>query len=136
RRRFSIAITEPDAGSDAAALRTSARRVDGGWVLNGEKLFASGAAVDDTTINLYARTSSEGRPQSGISCFLVDNDVEGLSIRHVRTVGRHMFPTTELVLHDVFVPDERVLGAIDGGWTILLSGLRLERLVTSAAYVG
>ncbi|WP_116996705.1 acyl-CoA dehydrogenase family protein [Desertimonas flava] len=136
RVRFSISITEPGAGSDAAALRAAATRVDGGYVLNGEKIFTSGADLDDTIICVYARTSRASRPQSGITCFLVDNTAPGLEIRRVRTVGRHMFPTTQVLLDDVFVADERVLGPVGGGWTILLSGLRLERLVTSAAYVG
>ena len=136
RVRFSISITEPGAGSDASALRTAATRVDGGYVLNGEKIFTSGADVDDTVICLYTRTSREERPQTGITCFLVDNTTPGLEIRRVRTVGRHMFPTTQLLLDDVFVPEERMLGPEGGGWTIMLSGLRLERLVTSAAYAG
>ena len=136
RLRFSIAITEPGAGSDTSALRTSATKVDGGFVLNGEKVFASGADIDDTIVNLYARTRRDGRPQDGITCFLVANSAPGLQVNRIRTVGRHIYPTTQVVLDDVFVPDERVLGQVDGGWQIMLSGLQLERLVTSAAYVG
>jgi alkylation response protein AidB-like acyl-CoA dehydrogenase len=135
-RRFSVAMTEPEAGSDIGRLRTRAVRDGHRFVLNGEKIFASGAGVRDTTICLYARTEPEAPHQRGITCFLVPNATEGLKIRPVETIGRHLYPTTSLVLTDVEIPADQVVGEVNGGWDVLLSGLRLERLATSAAYVG
>jgi alkylation response protein AidB-like acyl-CoA dehydrogenase len=106
---------------------------DGSHRLTGEKVFASGAGVDGTTICTYARTGDGPRD---ITCFLVPNDSPGLTVERIATLGRHLFPTTRLHLDGIEVPPERVLGPVNGGWDVLLSGLRLERLVTSAAYVG
>jgi alkylation response protein AidB-like acyl-CoA dehydrogenase len=135
-RRFSVSITEPQAGSDASSLRTKARRAGDRFVISGEKIFASGAGVDDTVICLYARTDPESSGRNGITCFLVPNDTPGLEIRRVETLGRHMFPTTQLFLDDVTVSADQVVGEVNGGWDVLLSGLRLERIITSAMYVG
>jgi alkylation response protein AidB-like acyl-CoA dehydrogenase len=134
--RFSVAMTEPDAGSDVSALRTSAVLNGERWILNGEKIYASGAGVDNTTICLYARSDSTAPHQQGITCFLVPNTSPGLQIRKVETLGRHLYPTTQLILTDVEIPADQVLGEVNAGWDVLLSGLRLERLTTSAAYVG
>jgi alkylation response protein AidB-like acyl-CoA dehydrogenase len=136
RVRFCVAITEPGAGSDAGAMRTTARRVDGGWRVSGEKVFCSGAAVEDTVISLYCRTDPEASRQQGLGLLLVDNRSPGLEIRPLRTLGRHMLPTTQLLLDDVFVPDDRLVGQPGDGWACLLGGLQLERIVTSCAYVG
>jgi alkylation response protein AidB-like acyl-CoA dehydrogenase len=136
RVRFAVAITEPGSGSDAGSMRTTARRVEGGWLVNGEKVFCSGAAVDDTIISLYCRTDPEAPRQSGLGLLLLDNHSPGLEIRPLRTLGRHMLPTTSLLLTDVFVPDDRLVGQPGDGWACLLGGLQLERIVTSCAYVG
>ncbi|WP_202377846.1 acyl-CoA dehydrogenase family protein [Mycobacterium paraintracellulare] len=135
-RRFSVAMTEPGAGSDAGAMRTTAVHDGGVWRLNGEKVYASGAGVENTTVCLYARTAPGGRHQEGTTCFLVPNDTPGLQIRPIETLGRHLYPTTQILLADVEIPADQVLGAVNGGWDVLLSGLQLERLATSAAYVG
>jgi alkylation response protein AidB-like acyl-CoA dehydrogenase len=135
-QRFSVAMTEPDSGSDVGAMRTTARADGDRLLVNGEKIFASGAGVDDTVICLYARTAPDAPYQNGITCLLVPNTTPGLEIRPLRTLGRHLYPTTQLILTDVEVPATHVVGQIDGGWQVLLSGLRLERLATSAAYVG
>ncbi len=135
-RRMSIAMTEPDAGSDAGAMRTRATRDGDQFVLNGEKIFASGAAVDATTILVYCRTDPTAKNANALSCFLVDNDTAGLQINMVPTLGRHMLPTTQLIFDDVRVEADCLLGPLHGGWNVMLSGLQLERIVTSSAYVG
>ncbi|MBI5090243.1 MAG: acyl-CoA/acyl-ACP dehydrogenase, partial [Actinobacteria bacterium] len=135
-RRMSIAMTEPDAGSDAGAMRTTAVRDGDAFVLNGEKVFASGAGVDDTTITVYCRTDPDAPNARALSCFLVDNDTPGLQINLIPTLGRHMLPTTQLVFTDVRVSADQLLGPLHGGWGVMLAGLQLERIVTSAAYVG
>jgi alkylation response protein AidB-like acyl-CoA dehydrogenase len=136
RLRFAVAITEPGSGSDAGSMRTTARRVEGGWLLNGEKVFTSGAAVDDTVIAVYCRTDPNASRQEGLGLVLVDNRSPGLEITPLRTLGRHMLPTTQLLFNDVFVADDRLVGKPGDGWACLLGGLQLERIVTSCAYVG
>lgn len=134
--RMSIAITEPDAGSDAGAMRTTARRCGDSYVLDGEKVFASGAGVENTVISVYCRTDPGARNSAALSCLLVDNTTPGLDIRPMATLGRHMYPTTQLHFDAVTVPADRLLGPLHGGFGVMLSGLQLERVVTSAAYVG
>jgi alkylation response protein AidB-like acyl-CoA dehydrogenase len=134
--RFCVAMTEPDSGSDVGAMTTRAERRGDRFLITGEKIFATGAGVDDTTICLYARTDPAADHRRGITCFLVPNTVAGLEIRPVATLGRHLLPTTQLIFDEVEVSADNVLGEVDGGWDVLLSGLRLERLATSAAYVG
>jgi alkylation response protein AidB-like acyl-CoA dehydrogenase len=134
--RLGVAMTEPGAGSDVGAMRTRAEQRGDVFVMNGEKVFASGADVDDTVMCVYARTDFEAPHQQALSAFLVDNRTPGLEIVKIPTLGRHMLPTTQLVFTDVEVPADRLLGPLHGGWNVLLSGLRLERIVTSAAYVG
>jgi len=135
-RRFSVAMTEPDSGSDVGAMTTRAERRGDRFVLTGEKIFASGAGVDDTVITVYARTNPGAGHRRGITCFLVPNTTPGLEIRPVATLGCHLFPTTQLIFDGVEVPADQVVGDVDGGWDVLLSGLRLERISTSAAYIG
>lgn len=136
QRRLSIAMTEPDAGSDAGAMRTRARADGDHFVIDGEKVFASGADADDNTIVVYCRTDPDAPHQRALSCFLVDNTTPGLTINRMPMLGRHMLPTTQLVFDGVRVPADRLLGPLHGGWEVMLSGLQLERIVTSAAYVG
>jgi alkylation response protein AidB-like acyl-CoA dehydrogenase len=135
-KRMSIAMTEPDAGSDAGAMRMTAVADGDEFVLNGEKVFASGADEADNTILTYCRTDPNAPNSEALSCFLVDNRTPGLEIRKIPTLGRHMLPTTQLIFTDARVSADRLLGPLHGGWSIMLSGLRLERIVTSAAYVG
>jgi alkylation response protein AidB-like acyl-CoA dehydrogenase len=134
--RFSISMSEPEAGSDAGAMRTRARREGDHYVLDGEKMWASGAGVRDNHIHLYAVTDPEARQGRGLSCFIIPNDAPGLTITKVPTLGRRMFPTTSILLEGVRVPVENRLGEENGGWGIMMSGLELERVATSAAYVG
>lgn len=136
RARFSVAMTEPGAGSDTGAMTTRARRVGDDFVVSGEKIFASGAAVDGNVICAYVRTDPAAKGRDGITCLLVPNDSPGLEIRPVATLGRHMFTTTQLIFDEVAVPVANVVGDVGGGWDVLLSGLRLERIATSAFYVG
>jgi alkylation response protein AidB-like acyl-CoA dehydrogenase len=134
--RFAVSITEPDAGSDAGAMRTEAV-IDGDeFVVTGEKMFTSGALVDDTIICMYCRTAKDGDARSSLSCLLIDNDLPGVTIRPVETLGRHMYQTTQISLDHARVPADRLLGTLNGGWDVLMSALQLERLTMSAAYVG
>lgn len=134
--RLAVSITEPDAGSDVGSMRTLAVRSGDHYIINGEKVFASGADVDGTTIVLYCRTHPKEHHSKALSCFLVDNKTSGLEIRRIPTFGRHILPTTRIFLNDAKVPVACRMGEEGAGWTILLSGLLRERVMTSAAYVG
>lgn len=136
KRRFSISISEPSAGSDAASTRTRARRSNEGYVINGQKLWCSGAAARDVTIAMLVRTDPEAAKHKGLSVLLVPNDTPGLDIRKLPTLSRRATGTTEIFIDDAIVPAENRLGAEGQGWEIIGSNLRLERVAISAAYVG
>ncbi|GAA4329455.1 acyl-CoA dehydrogenase [Pigmentiphaga soli] len=134
--RMSVSISEPQAGSDVGAIRTSARRDGDGWVLNGRKVWATAAGARDNIIQVYARTSSDRGPHGGLTVFLVPNDTPGVECRKLDMLGRRGTGTYEIFLDDVRVPADAVLGQVDHGWDILMACLQTERLSTAAGYVG
>ena len=91
--RMSISMTEPDAGSDAGAMRTRARRDGDYWVIDGQKVFSTGAGAKNNVINLYARTEPSGPYQQSLSLFLVDNTTPGITLRKLDTLGRRALGT-------------------------------------------
>ncbi|WP_018635098.1 acyl-CoA dehydrogenase family protein [Parafrankia elaeagni] len=122
-----IAMTEPGAGSDLKGIRTSARRVDGGWVVNGTKTFVTSGIQSDLVITV-ARTDPEGGARA-LSLFVVERDMPGFGRgRRLKKIGLRAQDTAELVYDDVFVPAENVLGEIGGGFGQLRAMLPLERL--------
>lgn len=131
--RFAISVTEPNAGSDAASLQLAAREVEGGFRLNGQKVFATATGLKNTIISVAARTSNTGRRQEGITVFLVPNTTPGLTIRRMDTLARRIAGTNELYFDDVFVPANQVLGQKDKGWEIVGFNFMLERILMAAA---
>ena len=122
---FSIGMSEPDSGSDLASVKTRATRVEGGWLLNGTKIWTSGAHVNDWFIVL-ARTSDEADRHDGLSQFLVDLRSSGLGVNPIPFLdGTAHF--NEVVLSDVFVPDDLLLGEVGMGWAQNTSELAYER---------
>ncbi|HET8559627.1 MAG TPA: acyl-CoA dehydrogenase family protein [Marmoricola sp.] len=136
RTRLSIAVTEPAAGSDAAALATTARRDGDHYVINGQKVFCEAAGLPDTIIQLYARTDPEARKQAGISMILLDPTLPGVTLRRLPTMGRNITGVYEVFLDDVRVPVDRLVGEENNGWRQLGAELPLERLIISAGFVG
>jgi len=136
RIRLSTSISEPSAGSDVSALRTTATRVDGGWLLNGQKLWNTAAGAKSNVLQVLARTDTSASPRKGMSMFLVPNDAPGVLCRKLDMLGRRATGTYELFFDDVFVADERLVGGLNEGWGGLLACLQTERLLTSAGYVG
>lgn len=134
--RLSIAISEPDAGSDAAALRTFAEDKGGRFVVNGQKMWCTGAGLPGTKIVCYVRTDREAPKHQGLSVLLLDPTGPGVELRKIDTLARHILGTYEVYLDGVEVPKEHLIGPLNGGWTVLLSGLALERVLISAGYVG
>jgi alkylation response protein AidB-like acyl-CoA dehydrogenase len=136
RLRLSTSISEPSAGSDVSALKTTARRVDGGWLLNGQKLWNTAAGARGNVLQVLARTDTSAAPRKGMSMFLVPNDTPGVECRKLDMLGRRATGTYEVFFTDVFVPEHRLVGGLDQGWGGLLACLQTERLLTSAGYVG
>lgn len=133
--RFSVSISEPDAGSDAANTKTRARRdANGDWIVSGQKLWCSGAAARDTVIAMLVRT--DDAKHAGLSVLLIPNDTAGLVINKLPTLSRHSTGTTEIFLDEVRVPADALLGEVGQGWKIITDHLELERCSVSAAYVG
>jgi alkylation response protein AidB-like acyl-CoA dehydrogenase len=132
--RFSISITEPDSGSDAASLKTRAELDGEEWVINGNKVFSSGAHLPGNVIALLARTGPD--KHAGISLILVPNDAPGVELRKMNTIVRKSFGTTEIFLTDVRVPKENLVGDVNRGWEYLREHLEMERLSLAASYVG
>ena len=137
-------FSEPDAGSDAAAVKTKATRVDGGWLLNGQKVWTSGAHVAGSGF-ITVRTNPDVPKHQGITTMVIDMKAEGVEIRPLRmTSGMSEF--NEVFLTDVFVPDDDVVGPVDGGWTVARATLGNESvsigggqgalLIPAEAFVG
>ena len=109
-------FSEPDAGSDAAGVKTRATRVDGGWLINGQKVWTTGAHLAAFGL-ITVRTNPDVPKHQGITCMVVDMHAEGVEIRPLRMVnGGAEF--NEVFFNDVFVPDDDVVGPVDGGWTV------------------
>jgi hypothetical protein len=124
---FGIGMSEPDSGSDLASVRTRATRADAGWRLSGTKVWTSGAHHAHAFFAL-ARSApvQDGDRHAGLSQFIVELDSPGVDIRPIRLLtGAHHF--NEVVLDDVFVPDDMVLGEIGSGWHQVTSELGFER---------
>ncbi|WP_167471668.1 acyl-CoA dehydrogenase [Nocardia arthritidis] len=127
-------FSEPEAGSDLAALRTTAKRVEGGWRLRGQKIWTSEATRADWAICL-ARTDAAAPKHRGISYFLVDMRTGGIEVRPlVQITGQARF--SEVFLDDVFVPDDCLVGALNDGWRIARSTLSHERIAMSGNGIG
>jgi alkylation response protein AidB-like acyl-CoA dehydrogenase len=133
-RTFSIAMSEPQSGSDAAAARTRATLEGDHWVLNGNKTWISGAHLPGATIVLLARTGEER--YKGLSLFIMPNDTPGLTVTKLNTIVRRSLGTTQLYLDNVRLPRENLLGELGMGWTYITEHLEHERLSLAASYVG
>ena len=129
------AITEPDTGSDAAALRTTAREVDSGFVLAGQKIWISNANTCDWIL-LFA-TVDRGEGKSGITAFLVDRTAAGVETRPIPyKLANRISDTGEVFLTDVHVSPDRVLGQVGDGWRILSAAVEAGRVHVAARSVG
>ena len=130
----SIAVTEPGAGSDVAGITTRATRTADGYLLNGAKMYITNAGLADVLV-VAARTGGDGH--RGITTFLVDADNPGLSLgRPLRKMGWHSSDTREVVLDDVVVPADAVLGEEGRGFHQIMAAFQLERVVLAGMALG
>ncbi|TCP56432.1 alkylation response protein AidB-like acyl-CoA dehydrogenase [Tamaricihabitans halophyticus] len=123
---FSLGMSEPDSGSDLASVRTTARQVDGGWLVNGTKVWTSGAHKNHYFAVLCRTSPADGDRHEGLSQLIVDLSAAGVRISPIHFLnGAHHF--NEVSLTDVFVPDGMVLGQLGSGWQQVTSELSYER---------
>jgi len=128
-----LGITEPGAGSDVAAISTRAERVDGGWLVNGEKTYITNGVRADFIVTAV-KTSAEGG-HSGISFLIVDRG-EGVTSSKLEKLGWHASDTATIAFEDVFVGEENLLGELDGGFKLIMANFQWERLAMALGAVG
>jgi acyl-CoA dehydrogenase len=128
-----LGITEPGAGSDVAAIATRAERVDGGWVINGEKTYITNGVRADFIVTAVKTTKEGGH--HGISFFIVDRS-EGVTSAKLEKLGWHASDTATIAYQDVFVPEQNLLGELHEGFKQIMANFQWERLAMSLGAVG
>ncbi|MEX1197106.1 MAG: isovaleryl-CoA dehydrogenase [Pseudohongiellaceae bacterium] len=135
KRVGALAMSEPGAGSDVTAMQLRATRDGDHWILNGRKMWITNGPEADTLV-IYAKTSPEDGPK-GITAFIVEGDTPGLGRSpKLDKLGMRGSNTCELVLEDCRVPATNILGALNGGVQVLMSGLDYERVVLAGGPLG
>ena len=130
-----LAMSEPGSGSDVVSMRTRAEKRGDRYVLNGSKMWITNGPTADVVV-VYAKTAPD-KNQHGITAFLVDTDAKGFSVaQKLDKLGMRGSDTGELVFEDLEIPEENVLGQVDGGVAVLMSGLDYERAVLAAGPTG
>ncbi len=119
------AWSEPESGSDLASLRSTARRTDGGWLLNGQKIWSSRAPFGDKAFGLF-RSDAEAQRHRGLTYFMFDLKADGITVRPIAQLGGDT-GFGEIFLDDVFVPDQDVIGEAHNGWRAAMSTSSNER---------
>jgi alkylation response protein AidB-like acyl-CoA dehydrogenase len=130
------AITEPGSGSDTFSMLTRAERAAGGWKINGTKTFVSNAPVADVAV-VFALTDASKGFQGGVTAFVVDRDTPGFTRgQKFEKTGLRTSPVGELVLQDVLVADDAVLGTVGGGSTVFTTAMDWERALLVSSHIG
>jgi acyl-CoA dehydrogenase len=128
-----LAITEPDAGSDVASIRTTASRADGGYLLNGSKMFITGGCRADVLVTAVKTTAEGGH--HGLSFLIVERG-PGVESRAIEKLGWHASDTALITFDDVFVPEENLLGQENQGFYLIMANFQWERLAMALGAVG
>ena len=130
-----LGITEPDAGSDVAGLKTHAKRVEGGWIVNGSKTFITNGVRADFMVTAVKTTPEGGH--HGLTFFVLEKDMEGYTVsRKLEKLGWRASDTGELAFQDVFVPEENLLGEVNKGFYLIMANFQWERLGMALGAVG
>ena len=136
-RLQAFAVTEPGAGSETTRIRTKAEKVDGGWRVNGQKIWTSRALYSDLML-LLARTTPYDdcvKKTDGLSTFLIDmRKVDGITIKPIATMMNHN--TTEVFFDNVVIPDEALIGEVGKGFRYILDGMNAERILIASECLG
>ena len=132
-RIAALGITEPDAGSDVASIRTRARRTDGGFVVNGSKTFITGGVRADVIVTAVKTTEDGGH--HGLSFLLVERG-PGVESRPLEKLGWHASDTALITFDDVFVPEGNLLGEENAGFYLIMANFQWERLLMALGAVG
>jgi len=128
-----IAMTEPESGSDVGSLSTEAVRSNGGFVINGQKVFISNAHISDHVL-LVCRTTKGANKHEGLSMIFVPAGTPGMEMKPIDTMGGR--ETNTVYFNDCEIGEDQVLGQVDQGWTQLMAGLNTERLILAATMLG
>jgi acyl-CoA dehydrogenase len=135
QRIAALGITEPGAGSDVAGIRTFAKKVDGGYVVNGSKTFITNGVRADFVVTAVKTTEDGGH--QGLSFLVIEKDMDGFSVsKKLEKMGWHASDTAELAFQDVFVPDENLLGEENKGFYLIMANFQWERLLMALGAVG
>jgi alkylation response protein AidB-like acyl-CoA dehydrogenase len=130
-----LGITEPDAGSDVAGIKTFAKRVDGGYVVNGSKTYITNGVRADFVVTAVKTTQEGGH--HGLSFLILEKGMEGFSVsKKLEKMGWHASDTGELAFQDVFVPDENLLGEENKGFYLIMANFQWERLLMALGATG
>ena len=134
-RIAALGISEPGAGSDVAGIRTFARKVDGGYVVNGSKTFITNGVRADFVVTAVKTTEDGGH--QGLSFLVIEKEMEGYSVsKKLEKLGWRASDTAELAFDDLFVPDENLLGEENKGFYLIMANFQWERLVMALGAVG
>lgn len=131
---LALALTEPEAGSDAANITTKAKQTGDTFVINGEKIFSTCSGIADRVL-LVTRTDDTSR-HGGLTVFLLDPKTSGAQFREINKLGIWTNPTYNIFLDDVQIPAADVLGTVGGGWGVVTHSLEMERYALACAYLG
>jgi acyl-CoA dehydrogenase len=130
-----LGITEPDAGSDVAGIKTHARRVDGGYAVNGSKTFITNGVRADFVVTAVKTTAEGGH--HGLSFLVIEKGMDGFGVsRKLEKMGWHASDTGELSFQDVFVPEQNLLGEENKGFYLIMANFQWERLSMALGAVG
>jgi len=132
-RISALGITEPDAGSDVAAIKTRATRVQGGWTVSGSKTFITNGVRADFVVAAVRTTAQGGH--HGISFLIVDTDQPGYAASKIEKMGWHASDTALIAFDEAFVPEENLLGAEHEGFSLIMANFQWERLLMSLGAV-
>jgi acyl-CoA dehydrogenase len=136
--QVAFGVTEPDAGLNTTRIKTFARKVDGGYVVDGQKVWTSTAQVANKLMLLARTTAFEdcARPTDGISIFYTDLDRSKIEVRRIPKMGRKAVDSNQVFIDGLFVPDEDLIGEAGKGFSYILHSLNPERILIAAEAVG
>lgn len=135
--RVSLSMTEPDGGTDVlGAMKTFADKVEGGWVINGAKMWTTGAKVADRLLVLARSDRGAVKKHHGLTAFFVDAKTPGITATLLPKLGMRAMGSCSVSYDDVFVPDSDVLGAPHMAWSAMLPSLNNERIMVGAQCLG